>query len=1401
METFIAIDFSTELEEGHHTIMSAAPPLYPFPQTDDPKHPFRSWFAANEQTKTWLSNVGLQIMLAHGTDKITEYSRHIYQHLNHALPQRNSKYSVLYFEFNRHDSRFNNVKAMICSFLSQIISRFYLDMQHSVTRISEYLDDYKGWTSTDVYQLWDGIRDNPMAEKLAYVIGRIDECDDSAEEFLKGLRFFSGIAESRYKWVITSQNPEVFKDALAGISSINLDDYQEPDADITATKLSISHSHSQLLQGFPQYIDFKGRLKDVFDQCHTDSLLASRIRKWLRNNSYTFDAESFDDVIKSFTPVSPETFFRAVYGAIKPEKRIWATQLVGFMQYSVRALSPWELGSMMDIFFNRQRVVFNEFELESFVADIEETFGDTIIVENNEVQFSHPGFRGVTIGDADPTLWHSTIARICLEFLKYPAVHQLSMVYNDRYNDYNNLSLKNPLFESRYDFLSYAAKYWPDHYKLAKSKAPYDIAISLFNSRAAAIAWSQMRFNLSNRIDRLQQCYMSTIPILAMTGIDDLVQHQIEQEKSSDTFNVDCGWGLVEATKVGSKSIAAMLMSVAELSQEALKEGLISAYGYGDGDLMNTIIDYVSKIDGFEWPTAILCRTVWLGLEETTQKLLACKLPLDPPGQVADMTPLHIAAKIRNERLFKILLDLGADLTWKAKWGCEPIHTAASSGHPGIVKLLLDANVDFRLPNDDRVTPIQMASDWARPQVLGLLLEAGADPNLGEADDQDSSTSTFKPLVQVSEMGYIACVKVLLEKGAKADCPGPYGSALYMAAENDHVEICRMLLEKGANPNENTEVRDSLLIRCVQGNKIEIVKLLLDHGADIEEPNKFSPWRSTALARAAGEGLVEMVQLLIQRGANVNHCAEGSTPPVYGAASSQHLEVVRVLLDAGADPNQPASSSSNTKDWTALHTSYDSDEICKLLLERGANPDLVSSGGTPLYIAANWSRPEIVKLLLDHNPRPDINPIFSLEGDYDNGMTPLGIACKNKNNEIIRLLLDAGVDPNVRLSTGLTPLEYSVDYWGSGDDEALKTLLEYRPLLNLQDDLGNTVLHSSLSYSTRGNTVKLLVNGGAPIDLPNHAKSTPICIALGAGNNEVVMYLLSKNADVNVYGPDFGSVLHKACNSRASLEVIRAIVKAGADVTRSHPDYPNSLLYATCAHDEDSIGLDIIEFLVEELKIGVNTHGGSLGYPISVACTHSSTLSLEYLLKKGASIDVEDSLGRRPIHLAATRTAAHIELLIKDTPDLSCKDMLGRTVLHWAVTSYDIRTVELVLERCKDSINAIDNDGWTPLMWAVRVAGTSYIRTTWEQDSIIQLLLDQGADLTVVGEGWDRKWTALKLANFYGLPETTLELLDPEKGRKKKKTTSKKHTWDENLRNSRVGDKKWNRDCEYCLMV
>ena len=214
-----------------------------------------------------------------------------------------------------------------------------------------------------------------------------------------------------------------------------------------------------------------------------------------------------------------------------------------------------------------------------------------------------------------------------------------------------------------------------------------------------------------------------------------------------------------------------------------------------------------------------------------------------------------------------------------------PLHAAASWGASAKAQALLDVGADVNAETEDCVTPLHLAAYRGHVDVVKLLLAAGADVNADDAEDD------YTPLLLASIAGHAEIAKLLLEAGAdvEAELDKDGQTPLWLAALNNHADTIRVLMKAGADSTRAcTWYNSTPLMVAARAAKAEAVKALLECGADVNLLTPKPHWQGKPMMTALGEA-----------------CYWGA-----GGARQQHVEIVRLLLAAGANPVMPPESTS-----------------------------------------------------------------------------------------------------------------------------------------------------------------------------------------------------------------------------------------------------------------------------------------------------------------------------------------------------------------------------------------------------------------------------------------------------------------------------------------------------------
>ena len=463
-----------------------------------------------------------------------------------------------------------------------------------------------------------------------------------------------------------------------------------------------------------------------------------------------------------------------------------------------------------------------------------------------------------------------------------------------------------------------------------------------------------------------------------------------------------------------------------------------------------------------------------------------------------------------------------------------------------------------------------------------------------------ASAATDARLANAAMQDDVDAVHALIAQ--KADVNAAQGdgmTALHWAALKDDLDIAKMLLAAGANVKATTRIESltPLHMACTDGSA-SMIEALLKAGAD---PNESTSNGTTALMTAATAGNPDAVKMLLDHGADVNakENSHGETALMFAAAGDR-AAVVRLLAARGADLKVTAGVTSLEK------PKYD--ENGNLIQERGRGGRAGAPGGEPqspqaaaaamgrraaatkmggltaLLFATREGHMETVKALVESGA--DVNQVSAADQT-----TPIVMAITNGHYEVGKYLLDHGADPNLANEDGLAALYATIDcQWApvswAPNPITVQEKLTYLDLMKALIDKGANVnaritkklwfrptSHDQMWIGTAGSTpfwraaqanditaMKLLIAHGADPKIATYEGVTPLMVAAGlgwAGNFstnapgttplEAVKYCVELGLDINAPQDIVGG--YTALMGAAYIgnnELVEYLVKSGA---------------------------------------------------------------------------------------------------------------------------------------------------------------------------------------------------------------------------------------------------------------
>ena len=423
----------------------------------------------------------------------------------------------------------------------------------------------------------------------------------------------------------------------------------------------------------------------------------------------------------------------------------------------------------------------------------------------------------------------------------------------------------------------------------------------------------------------------------------------------------------------------------------------------------------------------------------------------------------------KNAATAKSLLSQKADVNAPQVDGATALHWAVKWDDAAMVDQLIKAGAKVNAANRFGATPMYLACVNGSAAIIDKLIAAGADPNAPLLSSKET------PLMVASRTGKPEAVKLLLDRGAKTDAVEALRgtTALMWAAEQGHADVIKLLASRGADLAAKSSV---VVPKTGRGN---------GDGDDENVALGIPIGGMTALVFAAREGQLEAVKALIDAGANVNQPAADKTTPVEVAVLNGNYEISVYLMDHGANVNL-----ANDKGWTPLYQA-----VKNRNLETGAVPLLKTGTLTSelelIKIVLDHGADPNIRMKANSQGRNGQGGTWLNEA----GATPFLRAALNGDVTVMKMLLPYGADPNLATNDGTTPL---MALAGVGFAEGFishhsqeETMQAMHLILNLGADAtatnkrGLSAMHGA-AHRGDDQVVQVLADLGARVDLRDH---------------------------------------------------------------------------------------------------------------------------------------------------------------------------------------------------------------------------------------------------------------------------------------------------------------------------
>ncbi len=711
--------------------------------------------------------------------------------------------------------------------------------------------------------------------------------------------------------------------------------------------------------------------------------------------------------------------------------------------------------------------------------------------------------------------------------------------------------------------------------------------------------------------------------------------------------------------------------------------------------------------------------------------------PLDHTRLTCEASLMGKAAAKNSAEILGILLDGSMAANIPDKHGTTPLHVAAANNSMDAVEVILTrgVDIDINVTTPCGVTPLQVAVSEGHLETIQVLTKHGADLSL-RAEDGSSA------LVAAGCAEKLDAVLALLKCDVNVNDANLNGeSILHYAVLDGEAGLVRRVLHLGGDPSISSRRGGTALHLAAHKGNVEIVKLLLDAGAQVEAGYQFSgpgyqppeyreyraadvPWNRsgwgyrdsrpprwckiepgwTPLHCAACSGHDEIAGMLIAHGADIGATGQRGETPLHVAASAAQETSIALLVEKGADVKAKTVTGETPLHWAAR---------AEAAVEAKRAADAFKCGcqkhKDDMYERAHpdESKADCAELLLGlgaaHTAR------------NADGATPLMLAVAAGNGDVVLALLKVAEDGATSTSTAYAELLRDIAQRGTASAETL------------------AVLSESFTETPESQAAWCDVLGGA-------------CLA---GKFEMADLAIYKGAKLpKRAGPEGRNPLHFIVTHDELSDLVELVLTTGcgADVHARDAVGRNALHLAVMARG-DGPTLTVVHHSQERARIvaallsagaSPNARTPSGDTALHLACAAGDAKVVAVLLLGGAHPDIRNAALRTPLHAAVAGWAFPdiVALLLDIGAHPSPRDAHGATPLHLI---REIRTdgaLNRLLEAGAD-ITAPARNGDLPLHRAVRRGNGTVTRR----------LLEVGADVSARGA---KGRTALHIAGRHG---------------------------------------------------
>ncbi|KAK6713564.1 hypothetical protein SNK04_004529 [Fusarium graminearum] len=539
-------------------------------------------------------------------------------------------------------------------------------------------------------------------------------------------------------------------------------------------------------------------------------------------------------------------------------------------------------------------------------------------------------------------------------------------------------------------------------------------------------------------------------------------------------------------------------------------------------------------------------------------------------------------------------------------------------------------------------------------------------------------------------------IKRLLKSGADIDSQSWNGqTALHWATVYRRYEIMNYLIQHSANPNIADKSGDTALHKLFVGpttGGFRAVRSLVRGGArfDIKGHKGLTP-----LSSAIRYGPTSIALFLIKRQTNVDvEVTRGwtSLKEVFFHAHEMIHELTDNRGNQGSDYGLGV-----LRHAVKVHVSC----LIDLLLDRGVELNIPTSDGwLPVLHLVKNGNPNLLQQLLERYP----NPADANQRAPNDGRSPLHWALYYNRYPEIELLLKYRADVNEKGPDGTTPLIQAVC---DKNKHLVWLFINKGAEVNHKDHRGWSPLHYAIQVESK-DVVWLLISNKANVKLRHRNVASFIRMALQKCEYAIAWLLCQHGADVNEVDDQNMTLLHQACNE-GRLNEVEFLLNNGVNPRAKDSNGFTALHYAVLSDHQQILDVLLTQRAIKDIIDDPDDKGNNA---LLLATIRGNEDMVDALTRGGSSCEYTDLDGLTALHHAASLGFNDcLKLLVAGSIDIDQCDLRGYTAVHHAINGSEANryTIRLLAE-AGANLEVYDDQGMTPLMWAVHLGKVSHTR-------------------------------------------------------------------------------------------